>query len=197
MENFNLSTRYDAIFIASGSFQLLVTAEDALTSLQCIRRSLSDQGFFVLDIFVPWGEIISQKCDSIQVTRDVSRTDGTRSIVHERYKVCIPEQIKLGTYRYEFYDQKQLAQCIIDDLSIRWYWKDEFVSLLKSAHFSTTEILTHSSLYDEGNNLYSRHPSSWEFRRPRRPGWLTLAADRVFAPGPSVHPQKKENYGSL
>jgi len=153
MESFKLATQYEAIFIASGSFQLLTSAEDALSSLQCIHHCLSDTGFFVLDIFVPCEEIISQKCDSYQVTRDVIRPDGKRSVVHERYKIRIPKQIKYGTYRYEFYDQEHLTQCIVDDLSIRWYWKDEFVSLLESAHFSTIEILTNSSLYNEGQSF--------------------------------------------
>lgn len=150
MEDFSLAAQYDAIFVASGSFQLLTATEDALNSLKCIRRCLSDTGFFILDIFVPWGEIIQQKQDSYQVTRDVSRQDGTRSIVLERYTTNIPTQIKHGTYRYEFYEQRRLAECIVDDLSIRWYWKDEFVSLLSRAGFSKTEILTHSSLYNEG-----------------------------------------------
>ena len=153
MESFNLATQYEAIFIASGSFQLLTSAEDALSSLQCIHHCLSDTGFFVLDIFVPCEEIISQKCDSYQVTRDVIRPDGKRSVVHERYKISIPKQIKYGTYRYEFYDQEHLTQCIVDDLSIRWYWKDEFVRLLESADFSKIEILTNSSLYNEGQSF--------------------------------------------
>ncbi|HEY9152818.1 MAG TPA: methyltransferase domain-containing protein [Anaerolineales bacterium] len=150
MENFNLATQYGAIFVASGSFQLLTTTEDALNSLECIRRCLSDTGFLILDIYVPWGDIITQNYDSYHVTRDVSRPDGKRSIVNERFKISIPKQIKYGTYRYEFYDQKLLTQCILDDLSIRWYWKEEFVSLLKSAHFSKIEVLTHSAQYEDG-----------------------------------------------
>jgi SAM-dependent methyltransferase len=153
MEDFSLATQYDAVFVASGSFQLLTVDEQALNSLECIRRCLSDTGFLVLDIFVPWGEIIMQKCASYQVTRDVSRPDGKRSIVHERFSISIPKQIKYGTYRYEFYDQKQLTQCILDDLSIRWYWKDEFMNLLKRAHFSKIDVLTQSALYDEGTSF--------------------------------------------
>jgi ubiquinone/menaquinone biosynthesis C-methylase UbiE len=150
MENFNLSTQYDAIFVAGGSFQLLASKEDALKSLSCIHHFLSDSGFIITDIFIPWDEIIKQKQDYYQVTRDVSRQDGTRSIVLERFKVSLPEQIKHGTYRYEFYNQTQLTECIVDDMSIRWYWKDEFLNLLKSAGFSKVEILTDSSLYEEG-----------------------------------------------
>ena len=151
MENFNLAAQYDAIFVASGSFQLLISTENALNSLKCIRRHLSDTGFFIVDIFVPWSNILEQKRDYYQVTRDVSRPDGKRSIVLERFKIDIPEQIKYGTYRYEFYDQRRLIECIIDDLSIRWYWKDEFVSLLNRASFSKIEVLTRSSLYNEGH----------------------------------------------
>jgi SAM-dependent methyltransferase len=150
MQKFDLAARYDAVFVASGSFQLLTTDDEALDSLQCIRRCLSDKGFFLLDIYVPWGEIINRKSDSYQITRDVSRPDGKRSIVKERYKTSIPKQIKYGTYQYEFYDQKHLTESIVDDLALRWYWKDEFLNLLKSAHFSKIEILTQSPLYEEG-----------------------------------------------
>jgi SAM-dependent methyltransferase len=153
MENFDLPTHYDAVFIASGSFQLLTSKEDALNSLNCVRHCLSDTGFFITDIFIPWHDITEQKHDYYGVARDVSRQDGTRSIVLERYDINILEQIKHGIYRYEFYSQKQLTECIVDDLSIRWYWKDEFLNLLNSAGFSKIEILRHSSLYQEGHSF--------------------------------------------
>lgn len=150
MEDFSLQTKYDAIFIAGGSFQLLTSSESALKSLKCVLDHLADNGFFLVDIFIPWNNIFVQERRDYHVTRDVVRPGGTRSIVLERFEIDIPDQIKHGTYRYEFYDQDQLTDCIIDDLSIRWYWKDEFLSLLDKAGFSTIEVLTESSLYDEG-----------------------------------------------
>jgi SAM-dependent methyltransferase len=150
MEDFILSTKYDAIFVASGSFQLLISYESAVNSLKCIRGHLSDTGFFLVDIFVPWDDIIMQRCDSYRVTRDVTRPDGKRSIVLEWFGIDIPKQIKHGTYRYEFYDQKRLVECITDELPIRWYWKDEYLNLLREADFSNIEVLTQSSLYREG-----------------------------------------------
>ncbi len=39
------------------------------------------------------------------------------------------------------YDQKQLSQCIVDNLSLRWYWRGKFVNLLRRAQFSWAEIL--------------------------------------------------------
>ena len=150
MENFSLPTKYDAIFVASGSFQLLTSSEDALNSLECVLDHLSDDGFLLADIFIPWESIIVQKRNDYHVTRDVVRPDGKRSIVFERFEIDIPKQVKRGTYRYEFYDQEQLADCITDDLSIRWYWKDEFLGLLNKAGFPRIDVLTQAPLYADG-----------------------------------------------
>jgi len=150
MENFSLQTKYDAIFVASGSFQLLTSSENALNSLGCVHDHLSDNGFLLADIFVPWDSIVVQKRNDYHVTRDVVRPDGKRSIVLERFEIDIPKQVKRSTYRYEFYDQARLTDCITDDLSIRWYWKDEFLVLLNKAGFSRIEVLTQSPLYADG-----------------------------------------------
>ncbi|MBE9479276.1 MAG: methyltransferase domain-containing protein [Chloroflexi bacterium] len=150
MENFSLQTKYDAIFVASGSFQLLTSTENALNSLGCVLDHLSDNGFLLADIFVPWDSIVVQKRNDYHVTRDVVRPDGKRSIVLERFEIDIPKQVKRGTYRYEFYYQEQLTDCITDDLAIRWYWKDEFLGLLNKAGFSRIDVLTQSPLYADG-----------------------------------------------
>ena len=150
MENFSLPTKYDAIFVSSGSFQLLTSSESALKSLECVRGHLSGNGFFLVDIFIPWDSIFVQERNDYHVTRDVVRSDGKRSIVLERFEIDIPNQIKRGTYRYEFYDKGRLTDCITNDLSIHWYWKDELLSHLNKAGFSSIEVLTQSSLYNEG-----------------------------------------------
>jgi len=150
MEEFSLPTQYGAIFVGSGSFQLLTSPESALNSLECIREHLTDDGLFLTDIFIPWDDIIAQRRDSYHVTRDVERPNGQRSIVLERFEIDLSKQVKHGTYRYEFYKEKHLIECITDDLSIRWYWKDEFLNVLRRAGFAEVEVLTESSLYEEG-----------------------------------------------
>lgn len=156
MEHFSIPTEYDAIFIASGSFQLLTSTESSLNCLKCVRSHLSSGGFFHTDVFVPWDDIMKGESGRYHVTRDVLRPDGKRSIVFERFEIDIPKQIKSGTYRYEFYDQKRLTDCLTDDLSIRWYWRDEFLSLLGEAGFSRVEVLTQSALYSEGHSFVFR-----------------------------------------
>ena len=153
MECFSLPTTFDAIFVASGSFQLLTLRESAIRSLKCIRDHLAEDGFFLADIFIPWDAIIAQEKSAYHVTRDVTRPDGKRSIVLERFAIDLSLQQKLGSYRYEFYDHERLVSCLVNDLAIRWYWKDEFLSLLSEAGFPKAQTLTESPLYKEGHSF--------------------------------------------
>jgi len=153
MELFDIGRRFDIIFVASGSFQLLTDPDDIMSSLSCIYRHLEDGGSFVTDVFVPWDEIAQREASVYRVTRDSSRPNGDRSVVHERFSIDIEKQVKLGTYRYEFYSDKRLVSCIINDLNIRWFWKDEFVRLLTDAGFGSIQLLTDSPMYDEGSSF--------------------------------------------
>ena len=153
MEAFSIGMAFNAIFVASGSFQLLTAPEDAMRSLKCIREHLKDGGCFVADIFIPWDAITERESSAYHVTRDTVRPNGERSLVLERFTTDLVRQLKLGTYRYEFYSDKHLVSCVTDDLVIRWYWKDEFLRLLVDAGFSTVQVLTESPLYEEGHSF--------------------------------------------
>jgi len=151
MQEFAIQKRFDSIFIAGGSFQLLISYEDALACLKCSHRHLRDGGALLIDVFVPWDDIQSGSSSSYRVVRDSTRADGARSIVMERFEIDIPAQLKKGVYRYEFYKDSRLADCFVKDLWVRWYWKDEFLKLLAAAGFSNVQTLTDSSLYQEGH----------------------------------------------
>jgi SAM-dependent methyltransferase len=151
MQEFAIQKRFDSIFIAGGSFQLLISYEDALACLKCAHRHLRDGGALLIDVFVPWDDIQSGSSSSYRVVRDSTRADGARSIVMERFEIDMPAQLKKGVYRYEFYKDSRLADCFVKDLWVRWYWKDEFLKLLAAAGFSNVQTLTDSSLYQEGH----------------------------------------------
>lgn len=153
MQAFNLPMKYDAILIATGSFQLLTEREQALNALRCVHAHLNPGGFFLVDLFVPWDDILTQHCDAFRIIRDAQRPDGTRSLALECFTIDLVQQIKRGIYRYEVYQDTRLTDCVMDDLSIRWYWKDEFLNLLSQAGFSHSTPLTDSPLYEEGHTF--------------------------------------------
>lgn len=152
MESFSIEAKFDAIFVASGSFQLLTSPEAAGQALACARDHLTEDGYFLSDIFIPWDAITAGERSAYSVTRDTVRPNGQRSIVLERFTTDLAMQLKLGTYRYEFYENKRLVSCMTDDLAIRWYWKDEFIRLLSDAGFGNVAVLTDAALYKEGHS---------------------------------------------
>ena len=154
MQEFAIPKKFDSIFIAGGTFQLLISYEDALACLRCAHRHLRDGGALLIEVFVPWDDIQSGSSSGYRVVRDSTREDGARSIVMERFEIDIPAQVKKGVYRYEFYKDSRLTDCFLKDLWLRWYWKDEFVNLLTSAGFSNVQPLTDSSLYREGHEYF-------------------------------------------
>jgi SAM-dependent methyltransferase len=151
MQEFAIPKKFDSVFIAGGTFQLLIPYEDALACLRCAYQHLRDDGSLLIDVFVPWDDIQSNSSSSIRIVRDSTRADGSRGIVLERFEIDIPAQVKKGVYRYEFYKDSRLAECFVKDLWVRWYWKDEFVKLLTAAGFSNVQTLTDSSLYQDGH----------------------------------------------
>jgi SAM-dependent methyltransferase len=151
MQEFAIPKKFDSIFIAGGTFQLLIPYEDALACLRCAHQHLRDDGSLLIDVFVPWDDIQRGSSSNYSVVRDAMRVDGSRGIVLERFEIDITAQLKKGVYRYEFYKDSRLAECFVKDLWVRWYWKDEFVKLLTAAGFSNVQTLTDSSLYQEGH----------------------------------------------
>ena len=149
MTNFSLSEKYAAIFIAGGSFQLN-QADEASDCLKSIKNHLAENGFFLMDIFVPWTSIRADKVQTFTVTRDSKKDDGSRCIVSEKFEVDLEKQVLNSVFRYEVFKNDQLEQSLISDFPLRWYWKDEIKNLLNRVGFDQVEFLTNSPLYKEG-----------------------------------------------
>lgn len=150
MVNFRLPKKYDAIYVASGSFQLIISDDDVMKSLQSIRNHLVDNGFFIFDIFVPWDAIRVGKMESFRVTRDNSREDGTRCLVQEKFEIDLAKQIQNSVFKYEIYSENLLTKSIIGNFDLRWYWADEMLNILRHSGFSNVEMLTDPPLYQKG-----------------------------------------------
>ena len=53
MRSFDLGERFGLVYIPAGSFQLLLTIEDQLAALECIRRHLAPEGRFAFEVENP------------------------------------------------------------------------------------------------------------------------------------------------
>jgi SAM-dependent methyltransferase len=142
MVKFSLPHKYDAVFIGGGSFQLLISNEDVKSCLECVSQHLNDTGFFALDVFIPRDAINNGGADVFKVTRDVTRADGTRSVVSEKTEVDLAGQIQRSAYRYDFYRGGVLAQSFDNSFELRWYGVEQMINLLKAAGFTSVEMLS-------------------------------------------------------
>ena len=146
MAHFDLPHRYDAVFIAAGSFQLLITDEEVAGCLESVRRHLRPGGFFLLDVFVPWEAIRQQKTAAFTVARANQRGDGTRCVVAERFEVDAARQVVRSIFRYEVFRNGRFERSLLRDFPLRWYWEDELAGVLRRAGFSGVELLADSPL---------------------------------------------------
>jgi SAM-dependent methyltransferase len=142
MVRFSLPHKYDAIFIVGGSFQLLISDDDVKSCLESIGAHLNDTGFLIVDVFIPREAIKKGNSDVFQITRDVKRQDGMRSVVMEKYEIDLKSQIQLSQYRYDFYQGDALTQSFNNSFELRWYQAEQMVDLLKTAGFSSVEMLS-------------------------------------------------------
>jgi len=145
MAEFKLTNSYDFIYIGCGSF-MLADYQNGRKTLKCIKEHLTQNGEFVMDLFIPWDDIQKSKCNTMELVRDVS-IDTERCIVYESFSVDIHEQRKYGKYKYEYNKNGKLLETELNDLNLRWYYEDEIVNILKETGFTNVEILKNQKSY--------------------------------------------------
>jgi hypothetical protein len=105
-------------------------------------------GFLILDVSIPGDAINNGDADVFKVTRDVTRADGTRSVVREKTDMDPAGQIQSSEYKYDFYHGGALIGSFENSFELRWYHVQQMVELLKAAGFPrvTSSVATGTRL---------------------------------------------------
>lgn len=136
IQELELERKYKTIIIAGGSFQLIDEFGDAAEALKRIYNALEYGGKLVLDLFIPWDEIISNQEGIWKLGRIGSNDDdNTRFVVHVANTFDLKNQIIDMATKYELYHQKQLIKTEYDNVKLRWYTINEFSLLLEKFGF--------------------------------------------------------------
>jgi hypothetical protein len=134
-----LPKRYGIIFIVLGSVQLLPFEELPLV-FNRLHAHLLEGGRLVIDTFVPW--------ELIEMTGSSRRTKRKMELADE--KIDLTSDIKIDRTR-QSYRQKNLYELKRDGrtleteeeaLNVRWYFPEEFHSLLQAAGFTASHLAT-------------------------------------------------------
>lgn len=116
MRHFDIKKKFSLIFIAFRSFQSLLTRKDHLACLEAVRKHLSDNSRFILDLFAPrhdylaavhrtidLGKFRDEENDAYIARRAEDRYDLAKQTLHEdRYYEWIDRDGKFHSHKWSF-----------------------------------------------------------------------------------------------
>ncbi len=148
-EELYLKRKYNLVFIPGGSFQLIHKFDYATLTLSKIYQSLNKGGKLVLDIFIPWEDIIANNDGVWKVGRSASYKNESM-IVSSADNFDLANQVQTITLRYDLFSNNMLTNTITDLIKLRWYSVNEFGLLLEKAGFTQVIIESRKIISNHG-----------------------------------------------
>jgi SAM-dependent methyltransferase len=141
MRDFALDGRFNLAFVAVNSFMHLLTTDDQLTALACIRRHLNPGGLLLVDLFNPdLGSLLDARG---QVLMDKTMTDpetGHRLVRFHTRTVDLGQQTQRVTYIVDEVDGDGQVRRTLFPFSMRYLFRYELELLLRHAGFTVEAV---------------------------------------------------------
>lgn len=162
LQELDLLQKYDLIFIAIGSFQLIQDRKEALNILQNLHSALLPNGRVMLETFIPWdvikdninGSVLMNASKEKFFERTSFSSNGSRIVHKKTVAVNFKEQIEKTQSRYEKWDHEQFSHAEEEEYVVRWYYRFEMELLLEKAGFSSVRIVDESFEQNEQAVVY-------------------------------------------
>lgn len=162
LQSLSLPKKYDLIFIAIGSFQLIHDPIEALKILKNLASSLEPGGRLVLETFIPWnaikdnidGNILSDQSKEIITESTAHSPDGFEIVNQSKVTVHFKKQLEISQTRYEKWAGGKLICTEEEEYIVRWYHRYEMELFLEKAGFSTVRIIDASFEQNEQAVVY-------------------------------------------
>jgi SAM-dependent methyltransferase len=140
MRDFDLGEdRFPLIFSAFRPFQHLVSVEDQLRCLACVRAHLAPAGRFAFDVFNPRLERMAD--DEEPEIEDLRFSqDGEQVVRYARVERDRPQQSFRVFFRYERHAGGRVAGNDHTEFRMRWFFRYELEHLMIRGGFSDVEI---------------------------------------------------------
>ena len=162
LQSLFLPKKYDLIFIAIGSFQLIHSQTEALKILQNLAAALQPGGRLVLETFIPWdaikdnidGNILADQSKKITVERTAHSPDGFKIINQSKMIVDFKKQLEITQTRYEKWIDGKLIHAEEEEYAVTWYYRNEMALLLEKSGFFSVKIIDTSFEQNEQAVVY-------------------------------------------
>lgn len=138
MQNFNLSKRYNNIYIPFHSFMIVSDRNEAFQALSCFFNHLKENGQLIISLFVPNYQSLSmytEDRDEWRYCKEIKYKNNQKIIISDAVKNSHFEQIKRVRYRFQIFDDTQLIDTFVEEMKVRWYFRYEFQLMLENIGF--------------------------------------------------------------
>jgi ubiquinone/menaquinone biosynthesis C-methylase UbiE len=184
MEECDIPHEYGTIYIANGSFQIIVDRQLALSTLTGFLHHLSPGGQLLVESFVPQEVTKGTTAnDAEHPTRwePIPRRGAEGEIVTTLWSESVDlfEQTLLSKRRYDLYVNEKCVRSETHAHVMRWYHHHEFIMMLERAGFEDIRIYS-----DYGDKSATKDSKTIIYGARRPVGSLKIAYQRA----PRVEP---------
>jgi ubiquinone/menaquinone biosynthesis C-methylase UbiE len=143
MQDFNISKKYNNIYVPFHSFMIVSDRSEALQALKCFFKHLKQKGQLIISLFVPKYQSLSlyaEDQDKWRHCKEVNLEDGKKIIISDNVRNFHLEQIKRVRYCFEVFDGEKPIDTYIQEMNIRWYFLYEFQLMLENVGFKDITV---------------------------------------------------------
>ncbi|MBE9106681.1 class I SAM-dependent methyltransferase [Nostoc cf. edaphicum LEGE 07299] len=129
VENLDISGRYSAIAVSFGSFMLLEKRTAAVAALQAFARHLEPQGRIFIDLELPIEDFKTENI--VKQLLPINCPDGSTILLQSTSRIDWLNQVNTTVIRYEKWKEGKLVATELQNLSLHWFGRDEFIMCLR------------------------------------------------------------------
>jgi len=139
MKEFRFTTEFGLVFCAFNSFQHLMTTDDQLACLRCVREYLADDGLLCINVFAPFYHLLVNKTEHEQHLRKDPET-GRDLITQYFTERDYSNQTMELRMAFDRTDENGLVRRDTVHVTLCWIHNREMHLLLRQAGFEVKDV---------------------------------------------------------
>jgi len=150
MADFAFDRKFAMVIAPFRAFQALTDDKDIDNSLACIRKQLTDNGIFIVNVFDPIPERMTEQAwcypETVQWERLDERTGNYVVKKHWGDRIDTTNRVIYPHFAFEVKYPDGKTEHIVDDLSLKYYFYDQLRAVVEKAGM---EVAEEYSWYDK------------------------------------------------
>lgn len=140
MSRFDLNKQFSLIFCTFRSFQHLVTKEEQAACLECVNKHLTDNGIFIIHLFVPLHRLLAQGKRSLYLGKFWDKENDVYVLRRSEVTYNLAEQTLYEDRFYEWTDKHGDFHRNIWSFDFAYLFRHEAELLLEKYGFELVDV---------------------------------------------------------